>query len=593
MTLRPDRPPSRLPLADLLALAALLAWGALAVWRSELVARSLGAYLGCAGCLRAPALVHELWLMAALPAALLLARWSRSRIAAALLALAVGVLVLAVVADVFVQQLLSRRLMLVDVLRYGGDTGGNWSVLQPHLATHEGALLLAVSLLVLLGTVSAIAAAPAASRRRGAKAWTLALAGMLSTAAFTTPLWYMNRAAFENVIATNLPDGMARPYGEATLQRLRDTPPPPPTCVPGRGERRNVIVLVVESWSLRHSALFNDGLADLTPRIDAHARRGSWYPQFRSNGFSTETGLAALLTGAEPLSGIRYGTVALFTDTLHDFHRERRRAGWDVRFITSGDVESTWRREWLRRIGIDAVEGDAHPFYAGLPRGAFHAADDAALLRRTLQWYDDERDPAQPFMATVLTVGMHPPFVALDGGETGEAAAVRRTDAAVGDFIDGLDARGFFEDGLLFVVGDHRVMQPVGADELARFGDDTLVRVPAFALGASGTPPGPVPGDFQQTDLLPSLQAMLTQGEACRSALHGELFGPAPAPARAQVFADPMRYDQVRARVGGGNFLLVLDGDDSRWVGAAPDPGFDLALEVARLRVTRDKPPAQ
>ena len=101
-------------------------------------------------------------------------------------------------------------------------------------------------------------------------------------------------------------------------------------------------------------------------------------------------------------------------------------------------------------------------------------------------------------------------------------------------------------------------------------------------------------GDFQQVALVPSVQYLLTAGEGCRSALHGRMFGPSPVPAPVQVFADPMRYDQLRVVAGGRSHLLVLDGDDSRWDGSAPPPGpIDPWLEVARLRVDKDKPPAE
>ena len=454
------------------------------------------------------------------------------------------------------------------------------------------ATLAAASIALLVCAIAAIVAAPWAPRRRGAAAWSAVVAAIAVLSMLQGPMWYLNRWAFENVVQVNLGDGMRRMYGPETLQRLRDEPPPARVCETGLGRRMNVIVLVVESWSMHHSRLFS-GLQDLTPRLDAIARRGSWYPRFRTNGFSTEGGLAALLTGSAPLSGIRYGTIMLFTDVEGDLHRRLRADGFDVRFLTTGGLDFTQRERWLELIGIDDVEGAEHPAYDGRQRGSFGAASDAALMRRVLQWYDDERGEA-PFVATVLTVGMHAPFVPLDGAEAGERGAVRAADAAIGDFVDALDARGFFEDGLLFVSGDHRVMQPVTRGELEIFGDDALVRVPAFVVGAGGTPPGPVDGDFQQVDLVPSLQYLLTAGEGCRSALHGRMFGPSPVPAPVQVFADPMRYDQLRVVAGGRSHLLVLDGDDSRWDGPAPPPGpIDPWLEVARLRVGKDKPPAE
>ena len=585
-----DSPPSRRRRfrVDALFTLALAAFVALSAYRAWLTERSLAAYLDCSGCLVRPVLAQDLWLLAALVSLFQLARGVGSRRLAALPAVVGAALTLAFVVDIGVQRLLARRLLLADVANYGDEFAANWSVLRPLLAQPEGWALFAAAVLLVFGATAAIAAAAAAPRAQGRLAWSVVLGTALALALWSGPTWYLNRGAYENVVAINRGSGMARQYGPATIQRLQATPAPAPVCEPGLRRRSDVIVLVVESWSMHHSRLFS-GLQDLTPAMDALARRGNWYPDFRTNGFSTEGGLAALLTGTTPLSGIRHGTIMLFTEVTGDFHRRLRADGVGVHFFTSGELAFTHRERWLELIGIDDAEGASHPAYAGRARGAFGAASDEALLQRVLDWYDRERGD-RPFVATVLTVGMHPPFVPLDGADPGERGAVRATDAAVARFAEGLERRGFFADGLLFVVGDHRIMTPLGREELSRFGPDAMVRVPAFALGATGTPPGPVRGDFQQVDLVPSLQYLLG-ANGCRSFLQGRLFGAEPTPAAAQLYADPMHYDQVRARVAGHEHLLVLDGDDSRWLGAVPDPGYDLALEVARLRVTRDKPP--
>ena len=396
---------------------------------------------------------------------------------------------------------------------------------------------------------------------------------------------YLNRPSYENIIAINERDGMARAYGEATLSKLARTPPPPMACEDGLATPRPVIVLAVESLSLHHSALFS-GLNDWTPRMDALAREGTWFPDFLANGFSTEGGLAAMLTGEAPVSTLERGGVMVLTRVHGDLYRKLDERGVPRRFFTTGDLGFGQRSRWLPAIGIGEAEGAEHPAYDGLPRGPFRAASDEALFARVLAWYDGERAPG-PFLATVLTVGMHPPYRGRVDGHDGEAGAVRATDEAVAGFIGALRERGFFDEGVLVVLGDHRAMVPVSRAEYARYGDASMVRVPAFVLGASGLPRGELRGDFQQVDLSPSLAWLLGE-RSCRTPFQGRMLGPAPTPARVAVLADPSRFDQVRVRHAGREHVLVLDGDDSRWRDDAPEPGFDVALEIARLRVERD-----
>lgn len=586
MSARPSPPMETGRTADRLMAAAVALLLAGSAWRAVLADAAFGAYTDCRGCLWRPVLAQDLWLLAALVALFLLARWLGSRLLAAVIGLGAAALALAFAADLVVQQLLSRRLLLDDVLRYGGEVLGNLSVLAPLARTPAGAALLlgGLGLVVLAGL--AVAAAPRQPRGRHAKAWTGLLAASLLLAWLQGPTLYLNRRAFENVLVTNRPDGMARPYGPATQAALAATPAPAPRCETGLARRQSVIVLVVESLSLHHSQLLS-GLPGLTPRLDALAREGSHFPEFYANGFSTEGGLIALLTGAVPLPTLRRGGTLAFDQVHGDFHRRLAARGYRTRFFTTGTLGFGARDQWLRAIGITEAEGDEQPAYAGLPRGAFHAASDAALFGRFLAWYDHERD-ARPFVATVLTVGMHPPYHGRSDGAQGEAGTVRATDAAIDGFVRGLRERGFLREGLLLVVGDHRAMTPMQVAEWQRFGDSAMVRVPALVLGNSGLPPGPVAGAFQQTDLLPSLQFLLGE-RSCRGPLQGRMLGPDPIPAQVQLVADPMRYDRLRAFAGSREYVLELDGDDSRWLGP-PLPGdYDLRLDVARQRLARDR----
>ena len=567
-------------------LLALLAWLALSAYRAWRTDLAMGAYLDCSGCLAWPVLRADLALSGAALAAFVLARLAGRRVLAWGLAIAVMLLAFAFLADLWVLRLLARRLYSAEALRYGPELGAHLGVMAPLLRQWEGWALLLGSAGLLLGLARGIGGAAAAPRRR-AWHWALAAVALIGAANGPGLRPYLNRHSYENVVAINERDGMARPYGEATLQRLATVPPPAEVCEDGLATPRPVIVLVVESLSLHHSALFS-GLNDWTPRMDALAREGSWFPGFLANGFSTEGGLAAMLSGEAPLSTIERGGVMVLSRVHRDLHRRLAARGVPRRFFTTGDLGFGQRRHWLPAIGITEAEGAEHPAYAGLPRGPFNAAGDAALFARVLQWFDRERPPGA-WLAAVLTVGMHPPYGARADGLDGEAGAVRATDAAVGDFVAGLRERGFFDEGVLVVLGDHRAMVPVSRAEFARYGHQSMVRVPAFVLGRSGLPPGAIPGDFQQVDLQPALAGLLGE-PSCRTPFQGRLLGPDPRPADVALLADPRRLDQVIVRQGGREFVLVLDGDDSRWLGEAPPAGpLDIALEIARLRVERER----
>jgi lipoteichoic acid synthase len=343
---------------------------------------------------------------------------------------------------------------------------------------------------------------------------------------------------------------------------------------------------MVESLSSYHSQLFS-GLNDYTPHLDRIARRGTWLSHFHANGYSTEGGLIALLTARVPMpTAGRFGSTLAFTDVEGDFHRALAAKGYHTAFFTTGRLSSGQRDRWIAAIGIEHGEGAEHSFYNGMPRGPFEAASDAALVDRFLQWHAGQQGTG-PFMATILTVETHPPYLSA-AGERDEPARFRAVDAQVGRLVAGLEARRFFDDGIVVIVGDHRAMTPISAAEQQRFGFSAAVRVPAVILGPTGMPAGEWAAQAQQSDLIPSLRHLLL-GESCRNEWQGRFLGAGAKPARYVVFAEPMRRNEIGVIEGPEHYTLLLDGDDTRWIDAPPRPedAQRVRTEVNRERISR------
>jgi phosphoglycerol transferase MdoB-like AlkP superfamily enzyme len=395
---------------------------------------------------------------------------------------------------------------------------------------------------------------------------------------------YIHDYAFKNLLQVNLEADPGRAYSAAAWKHAASASGLATQCEAGLSQRPSVIVLVVESLSTYHSHLLS-GLHDDTPNLDRLAQAASYFPDFRANGYSTEGGLIALLTGRAPIpTAGRLGSAMAFVDVEGDFHRRLREHGYRSLFFTSGRLDFGERDRWLAAIGIEYAEGADHPFYAGMARGPFDAASDGALFDRFLQWH--ARAGAQPFMATILTVSTHPPYVGADG-RPDEAQRFREVDRQIARFAGALGARGFFRAGVMVIVGDHRAMTPISDVEQRRLGD-AEVRVPAVILGSSGLARGAIAGNMQQTDLIPSLAHLMFE-RSCRNEWQGRFLGENPQPARYVVHADPMRRNHVIAVEGNARYTLALDGDDTHWRTAPPRPqdADRLREEVNRERMSR------
>ncbi|HWH42101.1 MAG TPA: sulfatase-like hydrolase/transferase [Usitatibacter sp.] len=564
------------------ALATLAIFIAMSTYRAHLVDKVYGEYTGCNGCLDASVLASDALVAGLFLAALAICRclrWRALRLAGAML----GTLaVAAYFADIVIFRLLSHRLLLVDVIHFSGDASRMSTVLLAWLRHSEG---LAVAAAGLGGSIAAFAAlAGPAAPSRGAR-WALCALALLAAGMVTPRAEYIHELAYYNLLQVNAEVDPSRPYSERFWQQHASPPPQPLECEEGLHAHPSIVLVVVESLSAYHSKLFS-GLNDYTPRLDALARTGSYVRAFHANGFSTEGGLIALLTGRVPIpTAGRFGSQMAFTQVEHDFHRWLAQRGYATEFFTTGDLDLVDRRKWLDAIGIQHAEGADHPYYRGLPRGAFGAAGDAALVDRFLQWYGRERG-AGPFMATLLTVGSHPPFVSPGHGIVGEAAAIREADRQVARLADALRERGFFRDGVMVVVGDHRAMTPIPKHERLVLGPAAEVRVMEMAIGATGLPPGEVHGNFQQIDLIPSLRHLVAN-RTCRDEWQGRFLGPAPDAPVYVVHSDPLRRNELTVIDESREYRLRLDGDDTRFVDTPPPAARALVARVNYERMSR------
>ncbi|HQW77345.1 MAG TPA: hypothetical protein PLJ77_10710, partial [Dokdonella sp.] len=121
-------------------------------------------------------------------------------------------------------------------------------------------------------------------------------------------------------------------------------------------------------------------------------------------------------------------------------------------------------------------------------------------------------------------------------------------------------------------------MTPLHEDEFAAHGERAYARVPMVVSGKVEMP-AVVEDAFQQTDLLPSL-AWQFGAEHCRSAYSGNFLRSDPEAPAIVVHArgdDRNRIDIYEDDSVSG---FLLDGDESRWIGEAPDDAEHIAAWI-------------
>jgi lipoteichoic acid synthase len=196
--------------------------------------------------------------------------------------LALVALVALAATDLILFDLLTQRLYLADVLRFGGEVGANWSVLRASLDGPLGWLKAAAALVLIILMV--LASLPDRTRPRlammlGSLAVLCVIASMAILA--SAPVHYVHASLSRNVLEINLTQGSRRPLSADFIEGERKKIAGlPETCDVNPSPRRpNVIIVLAESLSAWHSKLLG-GPADWTPRLDAIASENHYFTRF-------------------------------------------------------------------------------------------------------------------------------------------------------------------------------------------------------------------------------------------------------------------------------------------------------------------------
>jgi lipoteichoic acid synthase len=499
-----------------------------------------------------------------------------------------ALLLFACALDAILLKTLTQHLYTLDIVKFGKELNaiGRFSNILLDSKTGKLIGLGAVAGLVVL----VFALFPRPRRQR------LALVCFAAAAVFfLIGLWspmtmkYVNFPLLQNFIAANIADSVDRGYGVAYADMLRkDYVPPPPICESGRNLRPNIIVVEVESLSMYHSKLFS-GINDDMPRLDAMARGNTYFPDFIANGFTTDGGLISMITGKPPIPSLsRYQSTeafAGFESPQGALPQIVHAHGYTAHFFTAGDLGFLDQSKWLKELGFDSWEGAEQPFYDGWKRRHFNAAEDKALYLRFLQWYDSRTDNT-PWLAFLSTLSTHAPFINPEDESLGETGAFRYADKQIGMLYDELAKRGFFQNGILMISGDHRSMTPLSAPEWQRYGDSALARTPFVVATQLPIAKGAIAGKFQQVDIAPSI-AQLLGDHACRKIDQGTFLSQLPLPAQYIAHARGDRRNRIDIYFGDKQADIVLAGDQSDWIGPKPDNWKQIMDGIALDRIAR------
>ncbi len=487
---------------------------------------------------------------------------------AALMRLSALTVFLIYLIDYFIIVNFNTHLALGDAIKY---TDYSYKYIQQIYALNDFMMFTIGLLLLTIVSAFAFSRYKIADWRRH-KLPLLFVAGLPLISGFTDNDQYAHAWIYRNVFDYNLTIlSESAPYSDDFVKRFQFNEAV--NCQATKAERKNIIILMVESLSSYQSRFFS-GIQDWTPNLDQIAAQHLTFDNFYANGFITEDGEIALLTGLAPIyppssynddGGVSF---ASFYGVDASLPKILKPLGYQSEFLTSADLEFGNTGVWAHSIGFDYVEGHDHPDYNRWQRFHFQAAPDEALYLRAMDRV--KRSKNRPLLLFIKTVSTHHPYLNPENQHQSEAEAFQYADKQLGRFYQQLLTANFFENGVLLIVGDHHSMTPIKPLEAERFGHyKASAKVPLVVVTGEQISQRE-DRQFQQTDVFNTLQGMVT-GQQCHDDWRGVLWGEWQNPPKFIAHRRGDNRDKISVFTEVTDYLVKLDGDDTGVISREPE----------------------
>lgn len=300
-------------------------------------------------------------------------------------------------------------------------------------------------------------------------------------------------------------------------------------------KKTNIIVVFAESLSPIDS-LRVGGVNNNLPYFDLIQKEGSTFTNFIANGCTSDTAHIWLLLWIEPLKLIwsqiaSYSGYKTYTDSLPNFFATQ---WYTPIFISAVNLDFLNQKSFLSGIGFSHIIGEEA--FTEKKKYVFDAAPDHELYNKTLETIKQQNTP---YFMVLQSISFHKPYNTPYG--TNQKNALRYADKSLFYFYLQLKKSGFFNNGILLVVSDHRKMEPLENKEKEALGDYRYTKWLATIVGTGIAPGGIHTNIIQHTDIFYGLKQFAGEWLVTLSKLFNDIFSSSKKRDRGIVYC---RYFQ-------------------------------------------------
>ena len=269
----------------------------------------------------------------------------------------------------------------------------------------------------------------------------------------------------------------------------------------------NVVIILMESMSASLMQTFGQK-EPLTPTLDSLYRCSLAFTHFYSAGIHTNHGITATLYSfpALMMRNLMKGTV---TPRRTGIATVLKSQGYHNLFFMTHESQYDNMNAFLRTNGYDEVF--AQEDYPKKEVVNSFGVPDKYLFTYALPVINKVAATRRPFMATLLTISNHPPYIIPDNRHwrTGkpETRIVEYADQCIGDFLAQARRQPWYDNTIFVILADHGKLVGEMDSELPQ----SYNHIPCIMFGPGITPKS-YDGLGMQVDVMPTLLGVMGMG---------------------------------------------------------------------------------
>jgi phosphoglycerol transferase MdoB-like AlkP superfamily enzyme len=271
-------------------------------------------------------------------------------------------------------------------------------------------------------------------------------------------------------------------------------------------QKYNIIFITIESMSADFMTYFGNQ-ENITPNLDAIAKKGLFFTNLKATGTRTVRGLEALTLSIPPTPGnsiVRRPN----NENLFNIATPLKARGYDAKFIYGGDGYFDNMNYFFANNGFETIDRPKFSKNEITFSNAWGVADED-LFDKTIAEADKSYADGKHFLNFVMTTSNHRPFTYPENkidipSKTNRNGAVKYSDYAIGQLLKKSQEKPWFKNTIFVFVADHCAGSAGNSDvPLWRY------QIPAIFYAPAIIKPQIYVENSSQIDIAPTLLSFL------------------------------------------------------------------------------------